>query len=51
MSVRVPTVERGLWPTVFCSMEMTGDSPWTKSTSGFSTWAMKRLAKVDRDSM
>ncbi len=44
MSVMVPTVERGFRATVFCSMEMTGERPWMKSTSGFSTWAMKRLA-------
>ena len=44
MSVIVPTVERGLFVSVFCSIEMTGDSPNTKSTSGFVTWAMKRFA-------
>ncbi len=30
----VPTVERGLLPMVFCSIEITGDKPYTKSTSG-----------------
>jgi hypothetical protein len=50
MSVIVPTVDRGLLPSVFCSMEMTGDSPNTKSTSGFDTCPMKRLANVDSDS-
>jgi len=43
----VPTVERGLLKTVFCSMEMTGERPWMKSTSGFLSWAIKRLAYVD----
>ena len=51
MSVIVPTVERGLLPVVFCSMEMTGDSPNTKSTSGFATCETKRRAKLDSDSM
>ena len=50
MSVMVPTVERGLLAMVFCSMEITGDSPNTKSTSGLATWATKRLAKLDSDS-
>ena len=44
MSVIVPTVDRGLAPTVFCSIEMTGDRPKTKSTSGFATWATNRFA-------
>ena len=44
MSVMVPTVERGLLPMVFCSIEITGESPNTKSTSGFATCATKRLA-------
>ena len=51
MSVMVPTVERGLLAIVFCSMEMTGDRPKTKSTSGLATWATNRLAKLDSDSM
>ena len=51
MSVIVPTVDRGLFASVFCSIEITGDSPKTKSTSGLVTWATKRLAKVDSDSM
>ena len=44
MSVIVPTVERGLLAIVFCSIEITGDRPKTKSTSGFATWATNRLA-------
>ena len=51
MSVMVPTVERGLLAMVFCSMEITGDSPNTKSTSGLATWETNRLAKLDSDSM
>ncbi len=51
MSVIVPTVERGLLATVFCSIEMTGESPNTKSTSGFATCEMNRLAKLESDSM
>jgi hypothetical protein len=31
-----PTVDRGLWPAVFCSIEIAGDSPSIASTSGFS---------------
>src|SRR6185295_834155 len=37
MSVMVPTVERGLLVRVFCSIEITGDSRNTKSTSGLVT--------------
>ena len=44
MSVIVPTVERGLLAIVFCSIEITGDRPNTKSTSGLATWATNRLA-------
>ena len=44
MSVIVPTVERGLLVSVFCSIEITGDRPNTKSTSGFVTCATNRLA-------
>ena len=44
MSVIVPTVERGLLVRVFCSMEITGERPNTKSTSGFATWETKRFA-------
>ena len=44
MSVIVPTVERGLLAIVFCSIEITGDRPKTKSTSGFDTWATNLLA-------
>src|SRR5262245_9457791 len=49
MSVIVPTVERGLEPTVFWSIDTTGESPFTKSTSGFLSWPMKRFANVDID--
>ena len=51
MSVIVPTVDRGLLVNVFCSIEITGERPNTKSTSGFLTWATKRFAKLDSDSM
>jgi len=33
--VTVPTVERGFFEVVFCSMEIAGDSPSIWSTSGF----------------
>ena len=36
ISVTVPTVERGLWLVAFCSMEIAGDRPSIRSTSGFS---------------
>jgi hypothetical protein len=36
--VIVPTVERGLREADFWSMEMAGDSPSMKSTSGLSIW-------------
>ena len=45
----VPTVERGLEPTVFWSMDTTGDRPLTKSTSGFFSCPTNRFAKVDID--
>ena len=51
MSVIVPTVERGLLAIVFCSIEITGERPKTKSTSGLATCATNRLANVDSDSM
>jgi hypothetical protein len=51
MSVIVPTVERGLFASVFCSIEMTGESPKTKSTSGLVICATKRFANVDNDSI
>jgi hypothetical protein len=44
MSVIVPTVDRGLLAMVFCSMEITGDNPKMKSTSGFDTCATNLLA-------
>ena len=40
----VPTVERGLLATVFCSIEITGESPDTKSTSGLAICATNRFA-------
>jgi hypothetical protein len=40
----VPTVERGLLAMVFCSIEITGERPNTKSTSGFVTCATNLLA-------
>src|SRR5262245_14026991 len=43
MSVIVPMVERGLLWRVFCSIEITGGSPYTKSTSGFATEPNMRL--------
>ena len=49
MSVIVPTVERGLEPTVFWSMDTTGDRPLTKSTSGFFSCPTNRFANVDID--
>ena len=49
MSVIVPTVDRGLEPTVFWSMDTTGDNPLTKSTSGFFSCPTNRLANVDID--
>ena len=51
MSVIVPTVERGLLAMVFCSMEITGDRPKTKSTSGLATWETNLFAKLDSDSI
>ena len=36
LSMMVPTVERGLCEVAFCSMEMAGDRPSIRSTSGFS---------------
>ncbi len=32
----VPTVERGFFDVVFCSIEIAGESPSIESTSGFS---------------
>src|SRR5262245_21257183 len=49
MSVIVPTVERGLEPTVFWSIDTTGERPLTKSTSGFLSWPTNRFANVDID--
>jgi hypothetical protein len=36
--VIVPTVERGFFDVPFWSIEIAGDSPSMKSTSGFSIW-------------
>src|SRR5262245_33147370 len=49
MSVIVPTVERGFEPTVFWSIDTTGERPLTKSTSGFLSWPTNRFANVDID--
>jgi hypothetical protein len=49
MSVIVPTVERGFEPTVFWSIDTTGERPLTKSTSGFLSCPTKRFANVDID--
>jgi hypothetical protein len=43
-SVIVPTVDRGLVVLVFCSIEITGERPKTKSTSGLRIWSMNRRA-------
>jgi hypothetical protein len=48
--VTVPTVERGLWPADFCSMEMAGESPSIESTSGFSMRPRNCRAYADSDS-
>ena len=47
----VPTVERGLFPVVFCSMAIIGLRPVMDSTSGFSRMPMKCLAYVDNVSI
>ena len=47
----VPTVDLGFFMTVFCSIEMTGERPFTKSTSGFLSWETNWRAKVESDSM
>ena len=44
ISVIVPTVERGLFPVVFCSMAMIGLKPSMLSTWGFSSMPIKCLA-------
>jgi hypothetical protein len=48
--VTVPTVERGLDAVVFCSMEIAGDSPSIRSTSGFSICSRNWRAYADIDS-
>lgn len=50
MSVMVPTVERGFWLTDFCSIEITGDRPWMKSTSGFFSFATCLRLNADIES-
>ena len=45
----MPTVERGLCEVVFCSMEIAGDKPSIKSTSGFSIIDKNCLAYADND--
>ena len=44
----VPTVERGLRDALFWSIEMAGDRPSMKSTSGLSIWP-EELAGVGRE--
>ncbi|CFO12511.1 Uncharacterised protein [Bordetella pertussis] len=44
----VPTVERGLWPADFCSMEIAGDRPSIRSTSGLSISWRNWRAYADR---
>ncbi len=44
----VPTVERGLRLAVFWSMEIAGDSPSMKSTSGFSICPRNWRAYAER---
>ena len=46
----VPTVERGFWPVVFCSIEMAGESPSMASTSGFSISPRNCRAYAESDS-
>ena len=47
----VPTVERGLFPVVFCSMAIMGLSPVMLSTSGFSRIPMNCFAYAESVSM
>ena len=46
----VPTVDRGLCPAVFCSIEMAGDRPSMESTSGFSIKPRNCRAYAESDS-
>src|SRR5919206_4437193 len=46
----VPTVERGFRDVDFWSMEIAGESPSMKSTSGFSIWPRNWRAYADNDS-
>ena len=44
------TVERGLEAVVFCSIEIAGDNPSIRSTSGFSICSRNWRAYAERDS-
>ena len=46
----VPTVERGLRPTPFCSIAIAGDSPSMASQSGFSICSRNWRAYAESDS-
>src|SRR4051812_7152796 len=46
----VPTVDRGLRDADFWSMEMAGDRPSMKSTSGLSIWPRNWRAYAESDS-
>src|SRR5512137_1127247 len=46
----VPTVLRGFFEVVFCSMEMAGESPSMESTSGFCMMPRNCRAYEERDS-
>jgi hypothetical protein len=46
----VPTVERGLREALFWSIEMAGDRPSMKSTSGLSIWPRNWRAYAESDS-
>jgi hypothetical protein len=48
--VTVPTVERGLCEVAFCSIEIAGESPSIRSTSGFSISCRNCRAYADSDS-
>ena len=46
----VPTVERGLWLAAFCSIEIAGERPSIRSTSGFSISSKNWRAYAESDS-
>ena len=46
----VPTVDRGFREVDFWSIEIAGESPSMKSTSGFSIWPRNCRAYDDSDS-